>query len=76
MEVAVAIVFERRSSAMVSVAIGLDDQAMAAPEEVDLEAAKPDVYLRRRQVVPLAEAQEGLLQLAAGGVPWHLFRKV
>jgi len=53
---------------MESVAIGLDDEPLISPEEVDEERTDPDVYLRGRNPMPSAEAQEPTLELATGQV--------
>jgi hypothetical protein len=53
---------------MESVAIGLDDQPLVSPEEVDEEGTDPDVYLRGRNPMLAAEAQEPTLELATGEV--------
>jgi hypothetical protein len=53
---------------MEPVAIGLDDEPLISPEEVDEEGTDPDVYLRGRNPMPSAEAQEPTLELATGQV--------
>jgi len=47
-------------------AVGLDDQALLAPDEVTLVALDVHVHLGAGEVVPVAEGQEDLLELAAG----------
>jgi hypothetical protein len=54
---------------VVEVAVRLDHQLLAAPEEVDEVAADPNVDLGARQRVASAELQEVALQIAAGAVP-------
>jgi len=63
-----AIRLERPAPTVEPVAIGLDDQPLVSPEEVDEEGTDPDVYLRGRNPMPSAEAQEPTLGLATGQV--------
>jgi hypothetical protein len=63
--VACAVGFERGPSAVVLVAIDLDDQAAFGPEEVDEEGTEPHVYSRCRDAMAAAQAQELPLEYAA-----------
>jgi hypothetical protein len=71
-EVPPVVVLERLRPAVIAIAVGLNDDPLLAPEEVDCLWADPDVDLRRRDVVALTETQEQVLQLAPrplSGVP-------
>jgi hypothetical protein len=63
-QVSVMVVLKGLRATVVAVAIGLDDDALLAPEEVDDARSNPHIDLRRRQPMALAEAQEEMLQLA------------
>jgi hypothetical protein len=62
-----AIVLERLAAAVIEVAVGLDDQRLMAPEEIDLVPTYPGVDVGQRQTVAAAEVQEFVLELAADG---------
>jgi hypothetical protein len=55
-------------------AVGLDDQALCAPEEVDFVGTEAGVYLGQRQLVRAQQAQEGALEIASGALlcPAHV----
>ncbi len=66
------VVLERLSAAVSRVAVGLDDEALLAPEEVDGEAADAHVHFGRRELVTVADAEKAALELTAGVVRWHV----
>jgi hypothetical protein len=63
-----AVALKSRAVTVMPEAVGLDDQAAIAPEEVDLEPIDPGVHLRRWKAVPATEAPKEALQFAAGEV--------
>src|SRR3954447_4053525 len=69
------IVLEGDGTAMPAIAVGLDDEALLPPEEVDGPAPDPDVHLGMRQRVSAAEQQKVLLDVAAGSVRYHLAQR-
>ena len=56
-DVAIPILAERSSAAVIDVAVDLSDQALASPEEVDPVAADACVF-RQRHAVPLQSAKK------------------
>jgi hypothetical protein len=46
-------------------AVDLDGETLGGPKGIDQEAGDPDVHLRHRQAVLLAEHDEGLFEVAA-----------
>jgi hypothetical protein len=67
-EVTGAVGFESRATAVVAIAVSLDDQAAVPPQKVHEEGTNPDVHCGWRDAVPAAEAQEETLELAAGSI--------
>src|SRR4051812_1970766 len=53
--------------------VDLNDEAIRAPEEVDLPAAKLDVGLRERPAVAVTESEEVFLEVAAGAAALGAF---
>jgi hypothetical protein len=66
--------FEGDAIAVMPEAVGLDDQRLLAPEEVDLVRPNPNIHFRAGETVAAAEAKEVPLQLAAGEVGLSLER--
>jgi hypothetical protein len=60
------IVLEGLAATVEGVAVRFDRDPEVAPEEVDLAAGNRDIDLGRGEIVPTAEPQEDLLELAAG----------
>ena len=71
-----AVVLEGRATAVSLPAIGLDDQAPMTPQEVDLVAENPDVYLGPWQTAAGTEAQEPALELVATSLDRLRIRKI
>jgi hypothetical protein len=46
--------------------VGLDDQPLRSPEEVDAVAQQRDLDVRSRQVVQITHSEEAFLELAIG----------
>jgi GAF domain-containing protein len=63
-----AVALEGGAVAVVAEAVGLDDQASFAPEEVHLVGADARVHLWLGKAVTVTEGDEETLQLAAGQV--------
>jgi hypothetical protein len=66
--VADAVVDEGLAAVVRVVAVGLDDDALRAPEEVDREGLDSDVDLGASEVVATAEPEEVALEVASGVV--------
>jgi hypothetical protein len=60
------VLLESGAVAVVAIAVGLDDQAAVAPEEVDLVRADECVYFWLGKAVATAEGKEEPLELTAG----------
>ena len=59
---------ESRAVRVVPVAVGLDDQALNTPEEVDGVGAEADIDLGLGNLMVRAKAQEGSLEAASCGL--------
>jgi hypothetical protein len=62
-EVAGVVVLEGDRAAVVEPEVGLDDNAIVAPEEVGGPTAELDVYLRAREGVAMDEGEEERLEV-------------
>jgi hypothetical protein len=60
-----ALILEGNTSAVVAVAVRLDDQPVLAPGKVNEDAVNPYVHLRDRQPVSPAELEKEELELTA-----------
>ena len=65
-EITSAVILEGNSSAVVPVAVCLNDQSLTSPNEVHEQRADPDIHLGGWQSVPSAEIEKEKLQLASG----------
>jgi hypothetical protein len=70
------VVLEGDRAAVVGEEVGLDDDALRAPEEVDRPAAEPDVDLRAREVVAVDDGEKEGLEIGAGVVGLGPFEAV
>jgi hypothetical protein len=62
-EVACMVVLEGDRAAVIEEAVGLNDETVRAPEEVDLPTADLDVGLGEREVVVADEGEEVFLEV-------------
>ena len=60
--VALAVVFARDRSTVIATSIGLHDQALIPPEEINNVGPHSSIHLGLGNVVPTTEAQERQLQ--------------
>ncbi len=64
--IAGAVALERGPCGMAGVAVELDDDALLAPQAVDLDALDENVDLRPWQATSIEEGEEAVLELATG----------
>ena len=64
--IAGAVAFERGPRGVTGVAVELDDDALLAPQAVDLDALDENVDLRPGQATGIEEGEEAVFELAPG----------
>lgn len=62
------VVLEGDRAAVVGPGVGFDHGSLGAPEEVDFEAAEPDVDLGVREAAVVDDREEERLEVRAGAV--------